>query len=121
VSGAQGFPSPTVPIVDPATGTLTPIWLRFLLAIFQRTGGASGSSAGSPLTVTPTASPFAYAAPSSGSLLISGGGVSNLQFSRDGTHWFSTGSFYGSFEMSQNDLVEIAYPGSPPTVIFVPH
>ncbi len=38
---AVGFPG-TAPLLDNSVGRLTPVWLRFLLTLFNRTGGASG-------------------------------------------------------------------------------
>lgn len=71
--------------------------------------------------VVPTGSPFtlqntqAYAVDA----VISGGGVSNLEFSRDGTNWYSTGSFYGAFALSSNDRLRITYSVAP-TVTLIP-
>ena len=36
------FPTPAAPMVDPATGILTDVWLQFLLSQFARSGGAVG-------------------------------------------------------------------------------
>jgi hypothetical protein len=42
----QGFPNNAIQFVDPLTGVLTLAGQRFLLAIFNRTGGTQGSNAG---------------------------------------------------------------------------
>ena len=78
-------------------------------------------SLNAPSAVVPTGSPFtlqntqAYAVDA----VISGGGVSNLEFSRDGTNWYSTGSFYGAFALSSNDRLRITYSVAP-TVTLIP-
>jgi hypothetical protein len=35
---------PSAPLVDPVSGQVTPAWRAFLLALYQRTGGAVGQS-----------------------------------------------------------------------------
>lgn len=42
-SGSLVAGFPTSPLTDPATGTITPVWRSFLLALFTRTGGAPGA------------------------------------------------------------------------------
>lgn len=38
----QGIPPPGTPLVDPTTGMISLVWWRFLLSMFERTGGAVG-------------------------------------------------------------------------------
>lgn len=39
---AQGFPGIQAPLVNPATGRISDVWYRFLLALWNRTGGNTG-------------------------------------------------------------------------------
>ena len=41
---AQGLPQRLTAFLDPKTGLVTDTWWRFLNAMFQRTGGAQGTS-----------------------------------------------------------------------------
>lgn len=41
---AQGLPQRMTAFVDPRTGLVSDAWWRFLNALYQRTGGATGSS-----------------------------------------------------------------------------
>ena len=41
---AQGLPQRLTSFLDPKTGLVTDTWWRFLNAMFQRTGGAQGTS-----------------------------------------------------------------------------
>jgi hypothetical protein len=82
----------------------------------------SGSS-NPPVALTLTGSPFTYQNTNSYNVdvLIGGtvGGVTDLEFSRDGVTWYSTGSFYGEFMLSPNDRIRITYTVAP-TVTVIP-
>jgi hypothetical protein len=43
----QGFPNISMPFVDPKTGTLETPWFQFLRALYERTGGTTGTSSDS--------------------------------------------------------------------------
>ncbi len=118
----QGFPSLSSKFVDPETGFLTEFAYQFLLSLWNRTGAAVGSGSGGPAKMLSVgASPFIYIAPQNGALIVSGQGVSALDFSRDGARtWYSLGSFYGSVGMLKGDQIRVTYPGAPPSVEFVP-
>jgi hypothetical protein len=45
--------------------------------------------------------------------MISGGGVSALEFSRDGTNFYDTGSYYGMFSLSPADMLRVTYVSAP--------
>lgn len=74
-----------------------------------------------PRAITVTASPFTYINQTGGDVdvLVSGGGISLLEFSRDGTTFYSTGSFYGMFSLSPYDRLRATYV-SAPTMTLVP-
>ena len=78
--------------------------------------GAALNSGASTITAS---SPYTYIAPISGTLIVSGGGLSNVQFSRDGITFFPTGSFRGMFPLSAGDNLRVTYI-APPTLVFIP-
>jgi hypothetical protein len=41
----QNIPQPSIAVFDPETGMMAPIWYRFFLSLFARTGGPNGSGA----------------------------------------------------------------------------
>jgi hypothetical protein len=45
--------------------------------------------------------------------MISGGGVSQLEFSRDGITYYDTGSYYGMFTLSPSDMLRVTYTQAP--------
>ena len=70
-----------------------------------------------PFNIPLTGSPFTYQNTNSyvlnvlvGSPL---GGVTNLEFSRDGTTFYSTGSFYGQFTLNPLDYLRVTYTVAP--------
>lgn len=69
--------------------------------------------------VTLTGSPFTYTAPRRGSLIVSGGTVSQIRFSRDGTTFYNVGATAGMFALSAADRLEVTYSVAP-TLTFVP-
>lgn len=52
-------------------------------------------------------------------VIVSGGGVSLLEFSRNGVTFFSTGSFYGMFTLSPYDRLRVTYL-TPPHMTLIP-
>jgi hypothetical protein len=60
-------------------------------------------------------SPFTYTNTSGGPLevVISGGGVSKLQLSRDNTLFYDTGSYYGMFTLAAGDKLRVTYIAAP--------
>lgn len=69
--------------------------------------------------VTPSASPFVYTAPRGGFVIIAGGTVSAIAFSRTPGTFYSTGQTAGSFPVNSNDQLKITYTAAP-NVVFVP-
>lgn len=76
-----------------------------------------GTPPSAETVVTVTASPFVYQAPKKGFLIITGGTVSDIQFTRVGT--YSTGQTQGTFPVSLGDKLTVTYSGAP-TITFVP-
>lgn len=84
-----------------------------------------GSTSGIPGTVSNialTGSPFTYvnATGSAADVLVTGGGISLLEFSRGGATFYTTGSFYGMFELSPSDTLRVTYIAPIPTLTLVP-
>lgn len=80
---------------------------------------SSSSSSGPPFSISVGVSPYTYTATQSLDVIVSGGGVSQLEFSRDGITFYTTGSFYGMFQLAVNDLLRVTY-STAPTMIGVP-
>lgn len=64
-------------------------------------------------------SPYIYSPIRKGSLIVSGGTVSAIDFSRDGTTFYSAGQTAGMFTLNAADQLRITYTVTP-TVTFVP-
>jgi len=79
----------------------------------------SGLPPGNETALTIGASPYTYVAGVKGSLIVSGGTVSALAFSRDGATFYSTGQTSGMFPLNARDSLRITYTVLP-TVVFVP-
>lgn len=88
-------------------------WYSFWAGLFtgQSTGPASSVVAGT--------SPFTYKAAQGGTLIIQGGTVSMVSFSRDGVTNFNTGQTQGLFPLSQGDILIITYSATP-NLTFLP-
>jgi hypothetical protein len=94
-------------------GTINSSWFRCWQGLF------SGAPTANISVVTVGVTPFTYAAPAGGTVIVNGGTVSQVKFSRDGASFYVTGQTQGMFPVSQGDLLVISY-SVPPTVTFVP-
>jgi hypothetical protein len=92
-------------------GKTSSVWYRY----FQ--GIAQGIPPSNEATVSVGGSPFYYTAPSKGFLVINGGTVTAVQFTRSVTTL--TGQTSGIFPVSQGDVLTITYTVLP-TLVFVP-
>jgi hypothetical protein len=88
-------------------------WFFFWAGLF------SGLPPALPLPVKLTASPFTYSPTVKGSVIVNGGTVSQVQFSRDGTHFFTTGQTAGMFTLNAADRLVVTYTVLP-TMTFIP-
>jgi hypothetical protein len=89
-------------------------WYRFWAGLFR------GLPPENVTDVGLTGSPYVYSAARRGSLIVNGGTVSNISFSRDGgTTYYTVGTTAGMFLLNAADLLKITY-AAPPTVTFVP-
>jgi hypothetical protein len=64
-------------------------------------------------------SPFVYTNEVKGTVIISGGTVSDVSFSRNGTTYYTTGQTAGMFPINAQDFLRITYTVAP-TTTFVP-
>ena len=87
------------------------VWYRFFQALFQ------GYPPNAEAAVTPTSSPFKYTAQQAGFLIVQGGTVSAISFTRVSAH--TIGTVAGCFPMSNGDSITITYTVAP-TITFVP-
>lgn len=81
----------------------------------------ASSSSTLPSAITVTASPFTYQNTSAYpvDVIVSGGGVSALEFTRDNATFYDTGSYYGMFTLSPNDRLRVTYTVAP-TMTLIP-
>ena len=88
-------------------------WYRFFAGIFQ---GLPPANVQVPVV---GASPYSYSAVRRGSLIVQGGTVSAIEFSRDGTDFYDVGATSGMFALNASDVLRITYSVLP-NVTFVP-
>lgn len=115
------IPAPNVPISD-NYGVISREWFRFFQNIFLLVGGGKqNATLVGPTTVTVSASPFLYVNTSGGPLevVVSGGGVTKMELSRDRSTFVDTGSYYGMFMLAPDDVLRITYMAAP-TITAVP-
>ena len=88
-------------------------WYSFWAGLFsgQPTAPVSAISVG--------ASPFSYTATVGGSVVINAGTVSQVQVSRDGLTFFTTGMTTGMFPVSQGDILKVTW-SVVPTMTLIP-
>jgi hypothetical protein len=67
---------------------------------------------------TITASPMVYTAVIRGQVLIEGGTVSVIEFSRNGRDWYDTGMTAGFVQMDRADQLRVTYAVAPNIVYF---
>lgn len=97
-------------------GVIATNWWRFLLNVSNQ---ALGTNQTTQATVTAGASPFVFTTPAQGTLLVSGGPVTLIEYSKDALTWYPTGVTQGQIQMVPNDHVRITYMNAP-TLTFFP-
>lgn len=88
-------------------------WYFFWAGLFN------GLAPAAEVPVVVGTSPFTYSAPVKGSVIVSGGTVSAIAFSRDGTTFYATGQTAGMFALNAQDRLRVTY-SVVPTMTFVP-
>lgn len=92
---------------------ISKVWYRF----FADTH--TGRPQGSEYALAPSGSPYTFIAPSAGFVIVQGGTVSAIAFSRNGTTFYPTGQTQGCVPVSAGDTLVITY-SSVPALTFVP-
>jgi hypothetical protein len=92
-------------------GQTQTVWYRFFQGVFL------GTPPSAEVTLTPGASPFAYTALTKGFMIVRGGTVTAIQFTRTATNL--TGQTSGIFVLNQGDVLTVTYSALP-TMIWVP-
>lgn len=70
------------------------------------------------VSIAAGASPFTYESVIRGQLLISGGTVTAIEFSRNGTTFYTTGQTSGFVQMDNGDFVRVTYAVAPTLTYF---
>jgi hypothetical protein len=74
-----------------------------------------GQPPGTETTITVGASPFIYQAPRKGIVIVNGGTVSAISYSRSGT-FYATGQTTGTFTLAMGDQLKVVFSGKPQVV-----
>lgn len=104
---------PNFPVPLEQRGVTSKDWYFFWSGLFRRIAPAREAA------VTPGASPYIYSAQVGGALIVRGGTVTIIEFSRDGTTWFDVGVIAGMLPINAADQLRITYAVAP-TLTFVP-
>lgn len=88
-------------------------WYFFWSGLFR------GLPPGNVEPYTPGASPDTYSAAKRGSMIVDGGTVTTIEFSRDGTTFYDVGVVAGPIPLSAADQLRVTYAVAP-TMTFVP-
>lgn len=102
------------PIVGPA-GAAQKDWYIFFYNLYLAVTEGLPQAA-TAITVTP--SPMTYAAVIRGQAHVSGGTVSVIEFSRNGTDWYDTGITVGFVQMDRGDQLRVTYSVAPNMTFF---
>jgi hypothetical protein len=95
-------------------GATTRGWYQYWSGLFQ------GQPTGNVSVIKVGTSPYIYVSAVGGSLIVSGGTTTLLEYSRDDQNFYVLGVTSGMFPMSLGDNIRITYSGALPTVVFVP-
>lgn len=111
MSQFNNLPKYDIPLI--IKGVTSKDWYLFFTGVFRGLPPANVSP------VTLTGSPFTYTATNKCVVLLSGGTVSLVEFSRDGTTFYNTGETAGQFTLCAADLLRVTYTVAP-TMTAVP-
>ena len=111
MTSRRGIPTYEQPLMVGAN--MSASWRRWLHDI------EVGTPPSNEVTITVGASPFTYQALARGSVIISGGTVSTVTYSRTSGVAHLTGQTAGMFPVSLGDTLVVTY-GSAPTMVFSP-
>jgi hypothetical protein len=104
---------PNYPVELARGRSTTKDWYFFWSGLFR------GLAPGNVEEVTVGASPYVYSAIRRGSMIVAGGTVSLIEFSRDGTIFYDVGTIAGMFTLNASDQLRVTHAGVP-DMTFVP-
>ena len=104
---------PTYAVPLAVGGNTTRDWYFFWSGLFR------GLAPGNVEPDTTGTSPYEYSAVKRGSMIVAGGTVSLIEFSRDGTNYFDVGVTAGMFSLNASDRLRVTYAVAP-DMTFVP-
>lgn len=108
------MPSSRESILQSMVQMMSSSWFRFINDLYKWVGTALPES-----SITVTSSPFTYSATANGWVIVNPGTVSKIEFSRNGTTFYTTGVTAGVFPVAFNDRIRVTYSGTP-TMTMVP-
>lgn len=94
-------------------GVTSQVWYFFWQSLYK------GNPPGAESTLTASPSPYTFVASQRGFVMLNGGIVSLVQFSRGGVQNYTTGATSGVFPLSAGDSLIVTYSGLP-SMTFVP-
>lgn len=101
-------------------GVIAREWYRWLYAVAQQAWVGGGNGTSGPDAVVPVGpSPFVYTATQSGTVFLSGGGITALAISRSGPPR-AIGAFRAPVPMSAGDSLSVTWTQTAPTMAFFP-
>lgn len=109
-------PSPAWQDLQPRADNLAPVWRRLQdLSLVPAQPVLSNGASVAPVAITPGASPYTYQNASSyaASVVVQGGTVTKVEFSRDGTTFFDIGVLAGMIALSAYDSLRVTYAVAP--------
>lgn len=106
------------PVNAKDTGQMSTSWEQFFRDVWKQINRLAPRPA---VAVVVGASPFTYQAPFAGDtrIIVAGGTVSALAYSRDGVVYYPIGIVAGMVTLSQGDFIKITYTVVP-TVTAIP-
>jgi hypothetical protein len=110
---SQQIPHQSIPVAGQVP--MTREWFGYLAKQYRQLGGQG--EALQPVTVG--ASPYIYQAQTNGLLIISGGTVSAIAYSRDRTAFYTLGQTSGLFPLFALDYIRVTYTVLP-VLVFAP-
>lgn len=103
------FPAPHVPVTE-EDGSASETWFDLWQRLWRRTGGSGGTLGAEDITVA--ASPFDYESDRRGSVVVSGGTVSDISLVR-GSDTVALGVVAGAVPVLAGDTIRVTYTGAP--------
>lgn len=104
---------PNIRVALADRGVISRDWFFFWMGLWR------GVPPGNVEPYTPSTSPDVYSATKGGNMIVSGGTVTLVEFSRDGTTFYDTGVTAGPIPLRASDQLRVTYSVAP-DMTFVP-